>query len=357
MMHTISLLLAAVSLVSAKPLDARFKSSFSGGDITFYEGGLTACGKTIDTNSDKTVAVSFNVFDNFPGAGANSNKNPICKTHVKATINGKTQTLLVQDSCQGCKDGDLDLTQAAWDGFGLPRSVGRKAGLKWEFIGVGGGDDSGDSSNDTPATTKKAEATTTKKAEEPTSSTKKEETASKTSSSASEEPTKPTIAVSGGAVDNSDDASSESDSSKDTVTSTATSAAAESSASESTDSSSDSSDDSSAGSGSDGSSDASSNSSDAGSDSSAAGDVPKPSSESPAPVESSPAPANVSAGSLDECNAAWTACNSKFKGTAEDVKSYSCQDDYVTCVNAAMGKSERRRSLRRHIAHSRLESF
>lgn len=355
-MHTLSFLLAAVSLVSAKPLDARFKSSYSGGDITFYEGGLTACGATIDTNSDKTVAVSFNVFDTFPGAGANSNKNPICKTRVKATINGVTQTLLVQDSCSACADADLDLTQAAWDAFGVARSVGRKSGLKWEFIGVGGGDSSDDSSATT--STKKAAATTSTKKAEATTSTKKEETASKTSSSSKEPSQTPAIAVSGGAVDSSADDSSDSNDTSSSST-TSSSAATETSASSSSSdagSSSDSSSDAGSSSGESSNSGSSSdNTSDAGSDSSAADTATPSATESSAPSESSPAA--VSGGSFDECNTAWTACNSKFKGTKEDLASYSCQTEYVSCVNAAMGKSERRRSLRRHIAHSRLESF
>ncbi|KAH8813907.1 hypothetical protein DL96DRAFT_1821117 [Flagelloscypha sp. PMI_526] len=139
-MRAFSFLLTVAALVAANPLASRAKTSFTGGHITFYEGGLTACGPRINTNSVKSVAVSTHVFNTFPGAKGNSNKNPICKTKVKATINGRTQTLLVQDSCVGCKDADLDLTQAAWDAFGVRRSVGRLGGLKWEFVGVKGRD-------------------------------------------------------------------------------------------------------------------------------------------------------------------------------------------------------------------------
>ncbi|KAH8801231.1 hypothetical protein DL96DRAFT_789615 [Flagelloscypha sp. PMI_526] len=149
-MHAFSSVLTLAALVTARPVTLRAESSYSGGDITYYDGGPSACGPNIDTNSDKTVAVSTHVYNSFPGATSNPNNNPICKKKVKATVNGRTQILLVQDMCEGCKDADLDLTMAAWDGFGVPRSAGRVGGLEWEFVGApkkhrGAYDDSGDS--------------------------------------------------------------------------------------------------------------------------------------------------------------------------------------------------------------------
>ncbi|KAH8830858.1 hypothetical protein DL96DRAFT_1786772 [Flagelloscypha sp. PMI_526] len=331
-MHAFSFFLAAVSLVSANPLSTRAKTSFSGGDITFYEGGLTACGETINTNSDKTVAVSFNVFDNFPGANGNSNKNPICKTSVKATINGRTQTLRVLDSCEGCKDADLDLTQAAWDGFGVPRSVGRLAGLKWEFIGVGGGDSGNDNdSSSSSSKTKTATKTATKDAPKTATTTSASETASNT----------PVKAV-GGAVDSSDD--------NTTSDATTTSEAAAVTTADSTEGSSSSSE-----SGDDSASSSSDSEDSSASDSSTSGDDPSSAgSSSDSNTTAASGTADVSA-----CNDAWTACNAKFTGTAEDVANYSCQTEYVDCVDAALASSSKKRSVsfKRHIARSRLESF
>ncbi|KAJ7476595.1 RlpA-like double-psi beta-barrel-protein domain-containing protein-containing protein [Mycena latifolia] len=100
---------------------------------TFFAPGLGACGKT-NTPDDLIVAVSHELFDNFPGATTNPNDNPICGKQLKAHHGGKSVTVRVQDRCGGCAGrGDLDFTQAGFKKL-APLSVGRIHNVKWEFV-------------------------------------------------------------------------------------------------------------------------------------------------------------------------------------------------------------------------------
>ncbi|RIB28841.1 expansin module family protein [Gigaspora rosea] len=99
------------------------------GDITFYDVGLGACGKT-NSNSDLICALSRADFGSSPGG--NSNKNPSCGKTITITCPGsKSVTVKVVDLCEGCKSGDLDLSPTAFNHL-AKASVGRLQ-CDWEF--------------------------------------------------------------------------------------------------------------------------------------------------------------------------------------------------------------------------------
>jgi expansin (peptidoglycan-binding protein) len=103
------------------------------GDATFYDTGLTACGKSF-SNSDYIVAVSQLLFDTFPGAGANPNLNPICGKRIRASMpGGGSVEVTVQDRCTGCSLTSLDFTPDAFNHLG-DQSQGRLHGMTWEWI-------------------------------------------------------------------------------------------------------------------------------------------------------------------------------------------------------------------------------
>jgi hypothetical protein len=128
----ISALTATLPAVShAAPIAIRQTATYTG-DGTFYETGLGACGiNNVDT--DFIAAVASATFDNFPGATANPNENPICNKQVTATYQGKSVTVSITDRCAGCAGAaDLDFSPSAFSVL-APESVGRLEGLTWVF--------------------------------------------------------------------------------------------------------------------------------------------------------------------------------------------------------------------------------
>ncbi|KAH9922477.1 RlpA-like double-psi beta-barrel-protein domain-containing protein-containing protein [Fomitopsis serialis] len=102
------------------------------GDATYYETGLGACGVT-NTDSDYIVAVSENLFDNYPGyTGANPNDNPVCNKQITASYNGKSVTVTVTDRCTGCDTTSLDFSPSAFQQL-ADLSVGRLHGMTWDW--------------------------------------------------------------------------------------------------------------------------------------------------------------------------------------------------------------------------------
>ncbi|KAJ7619273.1 hypothetical protein FB45DRAFT_930300 [Roridomyces roridus] len=148
------------------------------GDMTYYGQGLGACGDVYDDNSF-TAAVSMLMFDNWPGASAEQNRNPICGpfvpgrqalnsaglmvSAVKSTIGGyamiggdglincvgtaavqchipmtatvthgdKSIQVRIVDRCVGCAKDDIDLTPVAFAAL-ADMSLGRTS-VKWQF--------------------------------------------------------------------------------------------------------------------------------------------------------------------------------------------------------------------------------
>jgi len=101
------------------------------GQGTFYATGLNACGGT-DQDSDYIAAVSHILYDEFPGATANPNDNPVCGRMVKASRNGKSVTVKITDRCTGCAEFDLDFSPSAFDQLADP-DLGR-VDITWVWL-------------------------------------------------------------------------------------------------------------------------------------------------------------------------------------------------------------------------------
>ncbi|KAJ7456897.1 hypothetical protein FB451DRAFT_1564318 [Mycena latifolia] len=155
-----------------------FFTSVHKGDMTYYGQGLGACGDVYDDNSF-TAAVSMLMFDKWPGASAEQNRNPICgpfvpgrqalsssgvmMSAVKSSISGYAQIggdglincvgsasvqchipltatvthgdksiqVRIVDRCVGCEVDDIDLTPAAFAAL-ADMSLGRTS-VTWQF--------------------------------------------------------------------------------------------------------------------------------------------------------------------------------------------------------------------------------
>ncbi|KAF9521185.1 hypothetical protein BS47DRAFT_1335299 [Hydnum rufescens UP504] len=151
------------------------------GDLTYYGQGLGACGDTYD-DSTYTAAISHVLYDAWPGATEETNRNAICgpyspgrqvlglsglfqsavESHVgsiliggdglpncdsnpsvmchiplTATItnpnNGKSVIVQIVDRCAGCQgDADIDVTPTVFAAIADP-ALGRVPGIKWRF--------------------------------------------------------------------------------------------------------------------------------------------------------------------------------------------------------------------------------
>ncbi|KAF3491985.1 Allergen-like Asp f 7 [Arthroderma uncinatum] len=97
------------------------------GEITFYDGGLGACGMNIDTQSDDVIALPYELM------GPLSNNNPFCGKTVSITYNGITSTAIVKDKCMGCTGQNIDMTRHLFYKFGV-EADGRIPDVKWHFI-------------------------------------------------------------------------------------------------------------------------------------------------------------------------------------------------------------------------------
>lgn len=85
-------------------------------------------------DTDYIVAVSYLLFDSFPGAGVNPNHNPICGSKLKVQYGGKEIMVTIQDKCMGCEDVfALDFSPSAFSELAA-FSVGRIQGVQWVFI-------------------------------------------------------------------------------------------------------------------------------------------------------------------------------------------------------------------------------
>jgi len=142
--------------------------------MTYYGQGLGACGDTYD-DSSFTAAVSMLMYDVWPGASEEQNRNPICGPFVpgrkildptgsfKTVIGGpefaniggdglincdptsqchipltatvkhgsKQIKVKIVDRCVGCKKYDIDLTPAAFAAL-ADQSLGR-TDVEWQF--------------------------------------------------------------------------------------------------------------------------------------------------------------------------------------------------------------------------------
>ncbi|KAJ5951919.1 Barwin-related endoglucanase [Penicillium vulpinum] len=87
-----------------------------GGDLTWYETGLGACG-WYNNGGDYVCAVSRIVFDH-ANVDGNPNHNPLCgrRIHIQRGGNGIDVTLV--DRCEGCAEFDIDVTRSVFQQLG-----------------------------------------------------------------------------------------------------------------------------------------------------------------------------------------------------------------------------------------------
>jgi len=98
------------------------------GDVTHWDGGLGACGWTVDSNSELQIALPVGLM------GSLSNTNPYCGMSVTIynPIDDKTQVATVGDKCMGCLGNSIDLTNALFAAV-APSGDGRVSGVQWWF--------------------------------------------------------------------------------------------------------------------------------------------------------------------------------------------------------------------------------
>ena len=97
------------------------------GDVTHWDGGLGACGWTVNTDSDYAIALPFAFM------GTQSNGNPYCGRSVTLynPTSGTTVQATVGDKCMGCVDRAIDCTDALFNAITDGTGDGRVSGIQW----------------------------------------------------------------------------------------------------------------------------------------------------------------------------------------------------------------------------------
>ena len=99
------------------------------GDITYYGGGLGACGVNVDP-AGNGIALPYEFM------GTASNDNPYCgKTlTIYNPATGNTAQATVMDKCMGCTGRSIDLTPALFNTLtNNDEAAGRVSGVDWWF--------------------------------------------------------------------------------------------------------------------------------------------------------------------------------------------------------------------------------
>ncbi|KAF8876330.1 hypothetical protein BD779DRAFT_1449483, partial [Infundibulicybe gibba] len=92
--------------------------------------GVGSCG-TSHGDGEYVVAVLVHIYNSYPGATPNPNKNPICKRYLRVNYKGKSITVWVVDKCYKCGANDIDLSRGA---FGALAGLGSKPlTTQWHF--------------------------------------------------------------------------------------------------------------------------------------------------------------------------------------------------------------------------------
>lgn len=99
------------------------------GDITHWDGGLGACGWSVDTSSDMAIALPYGFM------GTQSNGNPYCGRAVTLLdpATGITVQAKVGDKCMGCVDRAIDTTDALFKAVTGGTGDGRVSNIEWWF--------------------------------------------------------------------------------------------------------------------------------------------------------------------------------------------------------------------------------
>lgn len=101
------------------------------GDLTYYDVGLGACGKT-NSDSDMIVSVSHYLFDDVQ-EGGDPNSNSLCGKKIRVRRDDQASVdVTVVDRCTGCSPTDLDLSPAAFEKL-ADKDEGRVTGT-WSWL-------------------------------------------------------------------------------------------------------------------------------------------------------------------------------------------------------------------------------
>ena len=97
------------------------------GDVTYWDGGLGACGTVVDTDTDLAIALPFEFM------GTLSNTNPYCGRSVTLynPTSGTTVQAVVADKCMGCVDRAIDCTNILFNQITDNLGNGRESGIEW----------------------------------------------------------------------------------------------------------------------------------------------------------------------------------------------------------------------------------
>ncbi|KAK1983607.1 SCP-like extracellular protein [Colletotrichum cereale] len=97
------------------------------GDITFFNPGLSACGR-VDGDGSMVVAISHLKM------GSQSNGNPLCGRQVHIKGPKGTATVTVTDKCMGCAAHDIDVSPAVFERVAGGLGLGRVGNIEWSLI-------------------------------------------------------------------------------------------------------------------------------------------------------------------------------------------------------------------------------
>jgi hypothetical protein len=80
---------------------------------------------------DAIVALSHVIMT--PGNAGNPNNNPLCGKMISINYLGKTWQAKIVDTCQGCAEGDIDMSQGFFNKV-TNNGDGRVHGIEWSFM-------------------------------------------------------------------------------------------------------------------------------------------------------------------------------------------------------------------------------
>jgi len=117
--------IAPIAAIAAPPATGGGPSGT--GEITFYSLGTVSCGQTYG-DGDAVVALSTLVMTKFQGN--NPNNNSLCGKTIHVTLNGKTVSGKVVDTCMGCAANNVDLSPSLFSQL-ADFGAGRVDGATW----------------------------------------------------------------------------------------------------------------------------------------------------------------------------------------------------------------------------------
>jgi len=117
----------------ARPFGDFYAGLNKGGDGTFYQPGLGACGE-VNNENELVAAVPFGLWGAVPGFNSpNPNNNPICGHMIDVFYNNKSVRVKVVDECMGCYiNTSLDMSPAAFNMIADP-AIGRIHDIQWRW--------------------------------------------------------------------------------------------------------------------------------------------------------------------------------------------------------------------------------